>query len=106
MNIGEHIKEMMCYDKALILNPNQAETLFSKGSSLFRYFGKTDEGLILMLDAAKKTNRYEIDNPYFFFWIAEAYLYKNDWNNAKNWNERGLIYFSDNIYLLNQKSRL
>ncbi len=48
MNIGDHIKEMTCYDNALTLNSDQAETLFSKGSSLFRYFGRIDEGLALI----------------------------------------------------------
>ncbi|GAA4149445.1 hypothetical protein GCM10022217_01350 [Chryseobacterium ginsenosidimutans] len=106
MNIGEHIKEMMCYDNALTLDPDQAETLFSKGSSLFRYFGKIDEGLTLMLQASEKTKRYEIDNPYLFFWISEAYFHKNDMDNAMKWNEKGLIYFCDDLYLKKQNSRL
>lgn len=106
MNIGQHQLEMLCYNNALKINPNLAETIFSKGSSLFRYFGKTDEGLQLMLNSTEKTNRYEIDNPYVFFWIAEAYLHKKDFLNSSKWNSKGLLYFSTDKYLITQKKRI
>lgn len=106
MITGNHDLEMICYDNALKINPNKAETLFSKGSSMFRYLKKVDEGLELMLKSSQLTNRYEIDNPNFFFWIAEAYIYKNDLKNALIWNEKGLIFFSNDFYLLNQSIRL
>lgn len=106
MNIGQHQLEMECYDNALMINPKMPETLFSKGSSLFRYFGKTDEGLDLMFKSADLTDRYELDNPYFFFWISEAYLDKNDLINSKKWNSRGLNFFSTDSYLQKQKQRI
>ena len=106
MNLGIHSFEMLCYDKALLLNPNQPETLFSKGSSLFRYFGKVDKGLELMLKASKKTQRYEYDLPYLYFWIAEAYLEKGNFKEAINWNKKGLNIFSTDKYLLHQHSRI
>src|SRR5690606_11221016 len=77
--------QISCYNKALQINPNLPEALFSKGSSLFRYFGKTEEGLKLMLQAVEKSNRHEIDNPNVFFWIAEAYLSQKDFKNALSW---------------------
>jgi tetratricopeptide (TPR) repeat protein len=106
MNIGEHYLEMQCYDNALQINPDLGETLFSKGSSLFRYFGNIDDGLPLMLTATEKTNRHEIDNPYVFFWIAEAYLSKGDFENSIKWNSKGLTFFSSDNYLITQKARI
>lgn len=106
MHLGGHQNEMICYDKALHINPELQEALFSKGSSLFKNFGKVDEGLALMLKASEINNRHELDFPYLFWWIAEAYHYKNDFINARNWNKKGLNMFSTDIYLLEQKDRL
>ena len=98
--------QISCYNKALQINPNLPEALFSKGSSLFRYFGKTEEGLKLMLQAVEKSNRHEIDNPNVFFWIAEAYLSQKDFKNALSWNNKGLLFFPINNFLNTQKSRI
>ncbi len=106
MLIGNHLMELLCYENALRINPNLAECLFSKGSTLFRYFGNVDEGLPLMLEATKKSNRFEIDNPNVFFWIAEAYLSKKDFISSEEWNKRGLRFFSSNKHLMNQKERI
>ena len=102
MNIGEHDSEMICYDNALILNPSLPETLFSKGSSLFRYFGEIESGLKLMLQSSELTDRYELDNPHFFFWISEAYFEKQDLENSIKWNQRGLEFFLTDEYLISQ----
>lgn len=106
MNLGIHDLEIECYDKALMLNPNQPETLFSKGSSFFRYFGEVYKGLELMLKASVKTQRYEFDLPYLYFWIAEAYLEKGILKEAINWNNKGLSIFSTDKYLLHQNNRI
>jgi tetratricopeptide (TPR) repeat protein len=106
LNLGKHDLEILCYDSALHINPNLAETLFSKGTSLFRYFGKAEDGLKLMLESTKKSNRYKIDNPNVFFWISECYLSKNDSPNALNWNTKGLALFSRDEYLKGQKRRI
>ena len=106
MTLGMHKLEMECYDKALLLNPNQPETLFTKGSSLFRHFGEVDKGLELMLKASKKTNRYEFDFPYLYFWISEAYIKKGLLDEAVNWNKKGLDIFSTDEYLLDQNKRI
>lgn len=106
MNIGEHQLEMVCYDNALLINPNLPETLFSKGSSLFRYFGYVNEGLDLMLKATEMGKRHEIDNPYVFFWIAEAYLAMKDFLNAIKWNNKGLLFFTSDEYLQQQRLRI
>ena len=105
-NLKQHSLEMECYDKALLLNPNFAETLFSKGSSLYINFNKTDDGLELMLRASEISTRHEIDFPYLFFWISEAYSTKTDWAKAEEWNKKGLDIFSTDKYLLLQKERI
>jgi tetratricopeptide (TPR) repeat protein len=104
--LGQHELYMNCFNNALLINPNSAETLFSKGSSLFRNFGDTENGLKYMLEAAKKTERYLIDNPYVFFWIAEAYLTLKKYDEAETWNSKGLTYFSSDKFLLTQKDRI
>jgi len=106
MNINQHQLEILCYDKALQINPDLSETLFSKGSSLFRYFGNADEGLQLMLKSVETNNRHELDNPYVFFWIAEAYLAKDNLELSIKWNNKGLIFFSTENYLKTQKLRI
>lgn len=106
MNLGQHRLEMKCYENALQINPNLGEALFSKGSSLFKNFGKVDEGLTLMLQSTENTNRHEIDNPYVFFWIAEAYLTKKDFENSTKWNSKGLSFFSADNFLISQKNRI
>jgi tetratricopeptide (TPR) repeat protein len=106
MNLGQHYLEIECYNNALQIAPNSGETLFSKGSSLFRHFGKVEEGLSLMLQATGKTDRYEIDNPYVFFWIAEAYLTKKDFEKSTKWNSKGLTFFSTDNFLISQRNRI
>jgi len=106
MEIGEHDLKMQCYENALQIDPDLAETLFNKGSSLVRYYGKAEEGLSFMLQATEKSDRYEIDTPNVFFWITEAYIILGDFENARYWNKRGLSYFSNDIYLQQQKTLL
>lgn len=106
MHLGVHRNEMICYDKALQINPELQEALFSKGSSLFKNFGQVDEGLALMLKASETNTRHELDFPNLFWWISEAYNYKNDIVNARDWNRKGLNAFSTDKYLLEQKHRL
>src|SRR5690606_26553953 len=43
-DIKEHEKELCCYDKALRINPQLPQALFSKGVTLTRIFDKTEEG--------------------------------------------------------------
>lgn len=106
MQLGLHDLEIDCYNKALKINPNQVETLFSKGSSLFRYFGFANESLTLMLKASELTDRYEYDNPNFFFWMSQIYIARNEIQKAKDWNTKGLKHFSSNKFLLEQSENI
>lgn len=106
MNLKRHDLEMQCYDKALTIDPNLPEALFSKGSSLFKFFGETNESLKLMLKSSEFTDRFKYDNPYFFFWISEVYFKRNEIDNAKKWNEDGLNYFPTDRFLIIQNKKL
>lgn len=106
MTQGANDLEMKCYDNALTLNPDLSETLFTKGSALYRNYGKIDEGLELMLKAAEKSKRHEIDFPYMFFWIAAAYGEKGNLIEAFKWNKKGLDLFPTDEYLLEQSDRI
>jgi len=91
--LQKHEEEVDCYDKALTLDPNLVQALFSKGNTLFNVFEKKDEGLNLMLTALKKDklNYFEMDFPYSYYWVAEAYKKLGKINEAKKWNKKGLI---------------
>lgn len=106
MNLNIHTLEMECYEKALSINPEQPETLFSMGSSMFKFFGIKDKSLELMLKAASLTDRYEYDNPNFFFWIAQIYIARSEIDKAKEWNKRGLKHFSSDTYLIEQSKKI
>lgn len=101
-----HKKSLICFDKALKLNPNLSQALFTKGSSLFKNFNQVNKGLELMLEATNKSEEYKFDNPNVFFWISEAYFTKLDFYEAKSWNSMGINHFPKDTFLLNQKIRL
>lgn len=103
---GLHDEEIACYDKALTINPNLQEAIFSKGVTLFKVFNQVDQGLQLMLRSTEISNRFEIDFPYVFFWIAEAYIHKHSIELAEKWNWKGINNNPSDLYLLKQKDRI
>lgn len=105
LNLNQYDNAIDCFNKALTINANLPETLFSKGSTLYKK-GLVDDGLELMLKSAQLSQRYELDFPYMFFWIAEAFLEKKDYRKAYDWNQKGLIIFPSDKYLADQQSRI
>jgi tetratricopeptide (TPR) repeat protein len=103
---GFYDKEIACYNKALTINPNLQEAIFSKGVVLYKVYNQVDQGLLLMLRSTEISNRFEIDFPYCFFWIAEAYIYKQSIELAEKWNEKGINNNPSDLYLLKQKERI
>lgn len=101
-----HDKEIQCYDKALRIEPNLQEALFSKGVTIFKVYGKTQEGLELMIKSTKISDRYMIDFPYAYFWIAEAFLELDRLDLALEWNVKGLDNNPSDEYLLIQNERI
>lgn len=102
-----HDKELNCYEKALTINPNLIEALFSKGFTLF-FFLKEVEGLDFMLQAIKKDKRkyFDIEFPYGYYWIAEAYYSLGNIPKAQFWNNKGYINNPTNLALKTQFYKL
>lgn len=103
---GMHDKEMECYNKALSIQPDLQEALFSKGVTLFKAFGETENGLELMIRSTKISDRFKFDFPHVYFWIAEAYLNLKSIEDAKKWNLLGLDIVPSDKHLLMQKERI
>jgi tetratricopeptide (TPR) repeat protein len=103
---GKHDKELECYNKALSIQPDLQEALFSKGITLFKAFGKTEKGLDLMIRSTKISDRFKFDFPYVYFWIAEAFLSQRSIEEAKKWNLMGLDIVPSDPYLLTQKEKI
>lgn len=102
-----HQEELFCYEKALTINPNLVQALFSKGNTLFFIFGN-DDGLEYMLEAFHKdTAKYfELEFPYVYYWIAEAYNRLGKTKEALYWNEKGYINNFTDKYFREQSERL
>ncbi len=100
-----HEEEIQCYDNALNIDPELQEALFSKGVTIYKIFGKIQEGLDLMIKSTKISDRFKIDFPNAFFWIAEAYMDLKNVELALKWNKDGLDIFPSDKYLQAQKHR-
>ncbi|GAB3533092.1 hypothetical protein GCM10027443_17880 [Pontibacter brevis] len=105
-DIKEHEKELNCYDKALRINPQLPQALFSKGVTLSRIFNRDDEGLSLMLEAIRNDENMLFEYQYSYFGIAYAYEKLGNVKEALNWVNKGLDHYSDDIVYLNFKANL
>jgi tetratricopeptide (TPR) repeat protein len=106
--LRNHQLELKCYDNALGIEPNLFEAMFSKGVTLFKVFGKIEQGLDFMIKAEQldEDNNYEFSFPYVTFWIAEAYLELGKIEKALEWNNNGLKIIPADDYLIHQKNRI
>ncbi len=106
--LKEYDLEMICYDNALKINPSLTQALFSKGATLFKVFGKIEEGLEYMLKAVNgdKECSFELSFPHVYLFIAEAYLRLGDLPSATEWHSTGLENNPTDQYFLMQKERI
>ncbi len=104
--LSMHTEELECYEKALLLEPNLPEALFSKGLTLYRVYGEVDKGLELMIKGTNLTDRFDHEFPMAFFWIAEGFITKGDFELASAWNKKGLLNNPTDNYLIKQKLKL
>jgi len=106
--LQNHNLEIVCYDNALEIEPNLSEAIFSKGVTTFKIFGKTEQGLELMIKAEKldANKNYELSFPYVYFWIAEAYLDLKNIEKASKWNKKGLTINPIDNYFIQQSDRI
>ena len=105
-DIGEHEKELMCYNKALNINPQLPQALFSKGITLSRIFNKDEEGVSLMLKAIENDENLLLKYQHSYFSIAYAYEKLGNIQEALIWVNKGLDFYSDDIVYLNFKANL
>ncbi|RFZ90281.1 DUF4365 domain-containing protein [Mucilaginibacter conchicola] len=105
-NLGEHDKEMACYDKALALNPELPQALFSKGITLAQHFAKHDEALVLFHKVLSEKNNLAQEYVNGLFWVAYCYEQIGDIDKALFWVDKGLSFNGSSIYFLNFKSNL
>lgn len=104
--LGEHEKEINCYDNALRINPALPQALFSKGVTLSRIYDKDEEGLNLMLKAVGSYENMFLEHRYGYFGIAYAYEKLGKIKESLKWIDKGLDHFSDDLVYLSFKSNL
>lgn len=105
-NLGEHDEEISCYDKALTLNPELPQALFSKGITLAQHFAKYDEALVLFHKVLSKKNSLAQEYVNGLFWVAYCYEQIGNIDQALFWVDKGLAYDGSSVYFLNFKSNL
>lgn len=105
-NKGEHEKELSCYDKALSINPDLPQALFSKGITLAQQYGRYREALNLFHRVLDNKNNLTRDYVNGLFWVAYCYQELGDLETALLWIDRGLNHDGANPYFLNFKSNL
>lgn len=105
-DIKEHDKELSCYDKALRINPQLPQALFSKGITLSSIYNKDEEGLSLMLKAIGNDESMLLEYQYTYFGVAYAYEKLGNIKEALIWVNKGLDHYSEDVVYLNFKSNL
>jgi tetratricopeptide (TPR) repeat protein len=105
-DIGEHEKEISCYDNALRINPKLVQALFSKGVTLSRIYDKDEEGLQLMMEAIGNEEDMLLEFRYGYFGIAFAHEKLGNIKESLKWINKGLDHYPDDIVYLNFKSNL
>lgn len=97
--LGEHEKEMECFDRAIEIDPKQPQALFSKGVSLLIDFGKAEESIELMQEAFEVSNDLPIRWPHIWYWLGEAHRRVKKFDEALSWVEKGLRQAPGNMWL-------
>ncbi len=105
-DINQHDKEIECYNKALNINPNLTQALFSKGVSLSFIYGKDKVGLDLMIEALDNDEDMLQKYTLGHYWLAYSNEKLDNLEESLKWIDKGLDYEPENIYFLNFKSKL
>lgn len=70
--IGEHVKEIECFDRALEIDPIKWEALVSKGVSLIVDFDQPADAADLFDQALKWHCERAVHWPHVWYWLGEA----------------------------------
>ncbi len=105
-NVGNHDKEIKCFDKALKIDPRHPIVLMSKGCTLLIDFGRSAEGADLVERALQIDPSLSLRWPHVWYWLCEAYIKMNDLEKALSWAEEGLLHSPSHRGLRKQKAEI
>jgi tetratricopeptide (TPR) repeat protein len=103
-DIKEHAEELLCYEKALSIEPDMPQALFSKGVTLSHIFNQDKEGLSLMMKSLEIEDEMLQNYPAGYFWLAYANEKLNILDDSLKWINKGLNHNPEDRYCLNFKS--
>lgn len=90
-NEGRHEEELKCYSKALLINPNLPEALFSMGMTLHQIFNKNKLGLRFILQAVSILgDKLPLKLPNSYFVVARLLFRIKDYEGCIVWINEGL----------------
>lgn len=102
--LKQHDKELNCYDKALAINPDLPQALFSKGVTLSHIYNQNKEGLFLMKKSLNNEEEMLQNYPQGYFWLASTNEKLKNIEESLKWVNKGLEHYPEDIYFLNFKS--
>ena len=97
--LGEHEKEMECFDRAIEIDPKQPQALASKGVSMLLDFGKADEAISLMKRSLEFGDDLPVRWPHIWYWLGEACRSLKRYDEALDWVDKGLRHEPGNPWL-------
>lgn len=106
-HLGDHKKELVCFNKALSINPELTEALISKGVTLTEIFEKHEDALDLINRALELDEEIGYRWPYVWYWKANCSYKLGNYNDALDEIECGLRSNPNNMVpFLNMKANI
>lgn len=105
-DLHNHEEEIVCYDKALTINPILPQALFSKGVTLSHIYKKHADGLSLMLKSKGYEEEMMNGFPIGYFWIAYTYEKLGKIDESLYHINKGISIDSENLFMLDFKTNL
>lgn len=105
-HLGNHIEELNCYNKALLINPDLPQALLSKGILLLKHHNKPKDSLKLIEKAIELDEKVYYKWPMVYYWYAEAFKRLNKVKEALHKINEGISSYPDNVYMMNLKANL
>lgn len=106
-HLDDHKKELVCFNKALSINPALTEALISKGVTLAEIFEKHEEALTLINRALELDKEIGFRWPYVWYWKANCDYKLGNYTDALDEIECGIRSNPNNIVpFLNMKANI
>lgn len=102
-HLGQHEKEIECYNKALSINPDLPQAKVSKAITLFTVFNKPSACIKILDELIKFDDSITKIWPHIWYWLSFAYYKKKDYLKAYDIVEKGLFEFPDHYGLIDIK---